>query len=175
MQRARNAILVVGVGNELLSDEGVGVHVARRLSALMKKLPPWVEVIDAGTALFDVLGELPLHSHVILVDAMRGGGEPGSIYRLDKGAELADRGEPGTPTSLHQWGVVETLRAARTLGLESRNLTVIGIEPETLEPSTDLSPAVAGAAERVVAMLLAELGAQLAATSPPPYREPATP
>jgi len=167
--------MVVGVGNELLSDEGVGVHVARRLSALMEKLPPWVEVIDAGTALFDVLGELPLHSHVILVDAMRGGGEPGSIYRLEKGAELADRGEPGTPTSLHQLGVVETLRAARTLGLEPRNLTVIGIEPETLEPSTGLSSKVAGAAERVVEMLLAELRPAPARTPPHPCPDSANP
>lgn len=154
----RDAILVIGVGNLLLGDEGVGVHVARRLSAQQDALPPTVEVLDAGTALLDVLGETSRFRRVILVDAMRGHGPPGSIYRLDHGSGLADERGPGTATPLHQWGVVETLWAARTLGLEPPDLTLIGIEPANLAPSTELSPEVERAARRIVSMLFEELG-----------------
>jgi hydrogenase maturation protease len=136
----------------------VGVHVARRLSAQQDALPPTVEVLDAGTALFDVLGEMSRYCRVILVDAMRGDGPAGSIYRLDHGSGLADESGHGTATSLHQWGVVETLRAARALGLEPPDLTVFGIEPATLAPGTELSPEVERAARRIVSILFEELG-----------------
>jgi len=158
MRQAGDTILVIGVGNVLLGDEGVGVHVARCLSAQQDALPPTVEVLDAGTALFDVLGEMSRYRRVILVDAMRGDGPPGSIYRLDHGSGLADDGGPRTAASLHQWGVVETLWAARTLGLEPPDLTLIGIEPATLAPGTELSPEVERAVRRIVSILFEELG-----------------
>jgi len=150
---------VVGVGNELMGDEGVGVHVARSLLSRQDALPAGLEVIEAGTALLDIVHELSRYARVIVVDAVCAGGTPGTVYRFEWPAGLTDLAEPGVPLSLHQWGLGETLRAGHALGLEPHDLTIIGIEPETLEPSTDLSPPVAGAAARVVEMLVAELGA----------------
>jgi hydrogenase maturation protease len=167
-------VLVVGIGNELLRDEGLGIHVARALAAASGALPDSVEVIEGGLALLDLAPEMARRERVILVDAVRAGGVPGTVYRID----LEDGFGADLPTeaslSLHQWGLADTLRAIALMGLLPRHLTVIGAEPAVVEPGLDLSPAVAGAALRMVAQLLAELGAP-AGTSPAGGRVPLLP
>src|SRR4051794_41702496 len=72
--------LVLGMGNLLLSDEGVGVHVARALAT--RALPEGVSVVEAGTAFLDVLPDIEKADRILLIDAMAGGGAPGSGYRV---------------------------------------------------------------------------------------------
>ena len=72
--------LILGLGNLLLSDEGVGVHVARALAE--RELPPGVSVVEAGTAFLDVLSDIEKADRILLIDAMEGGGAPGSVYRV---------------------------------------------------------------------------------------------
>jgi hydrogenase maturation protease len=149
-------VLVVGIGNELLGDEGLGVHVARRLAAAKDSLPPHVEVIEGGTSLFDLLPALSRCARVTIVDAVRAGREPGSIYRLER-LDVADQCAGGPPVSLHDWGVLETLQAGRMLGMLPAWVSLIGAEPESIAPGTKLSPRLEQAAGRIVSMLLAEL------------------
>jgi len=149
-------VLVVGVGNVLLGDEGFGVHVVRDLA---RDTAPRDDVawLDAGTALLDCAGELARHRHVILVDAIRAGAPPGTIHRIADAMRLAD--EPAARSlSLHGWGVAETLGAVRRLGLVPPAIELIGAEPDRIEPGMELSPPLAEAAERVVAILREELG-----------------
>jgi hydrogenase maturation protease len=158
MSADAESILIVGIGNELLGDEGLGVHVARRLQAAAYALPAHVSVLECGTCLLDVLPEMSHHSHVIIVDAMRGGQKAGTVYRAELPGNL-DAELPAVPyLSLHQWGAIETLRAAKLLGMSPRRTTLVGAEPECMEPSLELSPALARAAEQIAATLLAELG-----------------
>ncbi len=145
--------LIVGVGNLLLSDEGFGVLARRLLSS--RTLPSGVHVLDGGTALLDVMAELGRYGRVAIVDAVRAGGPPGTIYRFDPVAELEPAPDESAPLSLHQSGALDALRLARTLGVLPPEVDFIGAEPERVEPGTELSPAVAVAAERVVSMLAA--------------------
>ena len=157
-------ILIVGAGNELLGDEGFGVHVARSLMAAKDSLPPHVGIVEAGTSLFDLLPEMATCSEVILVDAIRGGGPPGSLYQLDAGDCLTNEVEANRALSLHQWDLVETLRAAELMGLRPRALTIVGAEPETLEPGIGLSPRLADAADRLLALITASVRCAAAGT-----------
>lgn len=141
----------------LLGDEGLGVHVARALG--QEPLPPGVDVMDAGTALLDLLPALSRYRRVIIVDAIRGGGAPGTVYRAERLAGSMLLGDPARPLSLHDWGIAETLRAAETLGLLPEDLTAIGAEPESVAPSTELSPTLESAMERILDAVRAEIAA----------------
>ena len=76
-------IVILGIGNILLSDEGVGVHVANELAKM--DLPPDVTVVEGGTDGFRLLNIITEADRLIVIDAVRGGSEPGSIYRFDVG------------------------------------------------------------------------------------------
>ncbi|MBI4904054.1 MAG: hydrogenase maturation protease [Acidobacteria bacterium] len=149
------ALLVLGAGNELLGDEGLGVHVARRLAS-SPTMPPGVAVLDAGTGLFDLLPELPVYERVVIVDAIRMDGGPGTVYRVELDGELDAGVEEGVPLSLHQYDLLSTLAAAKLLGLLPRHLTLIGAEPQSIQPGLELSPAMESAAERIVSLILSE-------------------
>lgn len=154
----KGSVLIVGVGNELLSDEGLGVHVARLLRSRKAGLPGSVRVLEAGTALFDLAGEMGRHQHVILVDAIRAGGRPGTIYRLELD-EIPGGDSQGSPPllSLHDEDLFQVLARIRLLGLLPPRLTLIGAEPACLTPSLNLSPRLRRAAARIAAILKSEL------------------
>jgi hydrogenase maturation protease len=102
--------VIVGVGNVLLKDEGIGVHVARVLQEM--SLASEVEVVDGGTspAAFDTADGA---DRLIVVDAACGGGEPGTIYRFAPD-ELSE--EPKPLTSLHDLGLLDSLRMMEYVG-----------------------------------------------------------
>jgi hydrogenase maturation protease len=157
MSSDADSVLIVGLGNELLGDEGLGVHVARSLLAARDSLPAHVTVLEAGTSLLDVLPEMPRYARVILVDAVRTGRRPGTLCRAELSADSITQQEASAPVSLHQWGVMETLRAAKLLKLLPARLSLVGAEPERIGPGTELSPALARARERITSILLDEL------------------
>ena len=95
-------IVVLGVGNILLSDEGVGVHVANKLMEM--NLPSGVEVVEGGTDGFGLMNVVVGADRLIVVDAVKGGAPPGSIYRFD----IKDTPSPPDPykTSVNQVGIL---------------------------------------------------------------------
>jgi len=130
-------VAVVGAGNLLLGDEGVGVHVVEALGR--EYVPPYLTLIDAGTALVDVLSSLVGYQRIFLVDALRAGGSPGSVYRWEL-SELRERAERGQLSmSLHQTGLLEALSLTRLRRLEAQAVVFIGVEPECREPGIELS------------------------------------
>jgi hydrogenase maturation protease len=152
---AARRTLVVGVGNELLRDDGLGVHVARLLSG--SPLPPDVDVLEAGTSLLDLLPEVTQYARVVIVDAIRKGSPAGTVFRCDNLDIRAAANESVAPLSLHQWGLLDTLAAAERLGMIPRQLTIVGAEPEIIDVGTQLSPTLETAAERIVETLIMEL------------------
>lgn len=143
--------LVLGLGNLLLSDEGVGVHAARALAE--RELPPNVSVVEAGTAFLDVLPDIEKADRILLIDAMEGGGAPGSIYRVAFDLCL----HPEMLASLHGFDMSRVLfMAANTRKPE---VTVFGVEPEKIEWGTEVSPAVQRMLPVLEDMILKELAA----------------
>jgi hydrogenase maturation protease len=140
MQRSAdgNRTLVIGVGNTLRGDDGVGVRVAQELAG--GPLPEGVAVIDGGTGGLDLLFELEQAERVILIDAAEMGCEPGEV-RVFPGEHVADA--PGVRfSSTHGFGVAEVLALARSLGLEVE-VTVVGIQPVEVTYRDGLSETLA--------------------------------
>lgn len=153
-------VAVVGVGNLLLGDEGVGVHVVEALGK--EYVPPYLELIDAGTALMDVLGSLRDYERIFLVDALRAGGSPGSVYRLAL-PELQERAERGQLTmSLHQSGLLKAVALARLQGVDPEAITVIAVEPKSVAPGIELSDVVSRRLADVCHLVMEEVRASLA-------------
>ncbi|HMK49294.1 MAG TPA: HyaD/HybD family hydrogenase maturation endopeptidase, partial [Thermodesulfovibrionales bacterium] len=151
-QAAERRVLVLGVGNVLLSDEGVGVHVANEL--MKRELPSNVSVVEGGTDGFRLLNHITEADRLIVVDAVRGGGEPGSIYQFD----IDDvRNTPsGFKTSVHQIGILEVIDLSGLI-CKTPETTVIGVEPKSLEMGLELSPEVQAKIPRVIELVLEAL------------------
>lgn len=145
--------LILGVGNLLLRDEGVGVHV---ISALRdRELPDDVELWDGGTASFDLLDTLAGRRQVIIIDAVRTGSEPGTIFRLTPEDISSSREQL---TSLHQVGLLVTLNLAEHL-LDSapEEVVILGIEPKEIDWGLELSAEVEAVVPKVIELVMSEL------------------
>jgi hydrogenase maturation protease len=154
--RQQEKITVLGIGNILLSDEGVGVHVANKLSAI--SLPEHVSVVEGGTDGFRLLNIITETEHLIVIDAVKGGGEPGSIYRFDIDDVRAC--PSGFKTSVHQIGILEVIDLSGLIGKTPRT-TIIGIEPKSLELGMELSPEISEKIPRIIDFVLAELNGSI--------------
>ena len=150
----RPSTLVLGVGNILLSDEGVGVHVIEALKS--RSMPPDVEVLDGGTASLELLNIMANRDKVIVVDAVEGGGEPGTIYSFTPDDI---KYHSVTFTSLHQISLLETLTDAKYLGIAPRAVIILGIEPKKMDLGLEMTQEVAATLPRVIELVLAELEA----------------
>jgi hydrogenase maturation protease len=145
-------IIILGVGNLLLSDEGVGVHVANELMKM--ELPPEVSVVEGGTDGFRLLNVITEADRLIVIDAVKGGAEPGSIYRFD--IDQVKNCPSGFKTSVHQIGILEVIDLSGLIGRTPR-ATVIGIEPKSLEMSMELSPDVKSKIPRIIELIFEEI------------------
>jgi hydrogenase maturation protease len=141
--------LVLGLGNLLLADEGVGVHVAQRLLELDH--PEDAVVLDVGSAVLDALPAIAAAEKVIVVDAMNAGGTPGTVYRVP----IEDCVNSGPIGSVHGFDLKSVLHL---VGREHPpEVIVIGIEPEAISWSTELSGPVAEALPDVISTIQREL------------------
>ena len=144
--------LVLGLGNILLRDEGVGVRVVEALQCTA--LPPGVELFDGATAGLDLVDVLADRRKVIVIDAVDGGGEPGTVMRF-RAEDLMPR--EGGAVSLHDLGLLEALAVARQLGIAPREIVIFGVRPHVVDSGLDLSPEVARLVPRIAELVLAEL------------------
>ena len=152
MQMTHKKVIIIGIGNLILRDEGVGVHAVRALEEM--DLPPGVEVIDGGTATMELLPVFQEAERIIVIDALRGGEKPGTIYRLSPDDLM---GETERPLSLHQVGLLEVLGMARQLGGEPQ-VVIIGVEPKEISWGMELTPEVEARLPRVIDAVFEELG-----------------
>lgn len=144
--------LILGIGNNLLTDEGVGVHVVRYLDEHHGGLPG-ITFLDGGTLSFTLAEPIAEHDNLIVVDAARLGQEPGTI-RCFEGDEM-DRYLTGNRQSVHEVGLMDLFDISRLSGTFPQNRALIGVEPESLEWGEFPSPKVAPAVARVADMALA--------------------
>jgi hydrogenase maturation protease len=125
-------ILVLGIGNLLLRDEGVGIHVIRELN-VGYRFSENVEPVDGGTLGSRLIGVMSEGDVLIVVDAVKNGGTPGSIYHLE--GEMLPLQTP-VKNSLHEASFLETLNQCRLLGYAFKTV-IIGIEPADISPWSD--------------------------------------
>jgi len=133
-----NKTLVLGLGNILLKDEGIGVHIAHLLQK--STLPKNIEIIDGGTSSLDILLSLRNIDKLIIIDALKCEKKPGTIYRMtpDDFEVKVDLEK----LSLHQMGLIETITILKRMGNLPQEIVIIGIEPEKIEPGTELSDTI---------------------------------
>jgi hydrogenase maturation protease len=166
LEQAPAPVLVLGVGNLLLRDEGVGVRVVQELQNAA--LPPGVEVFDGGTAGFDLIDAISGRRKVIVIDALDGDCEPGTILRL-RAEELMAADRPAL--SLHDVGLLEALALARQLGEAPTEMVIFAVQPADLSCGLELSPKIRARVPELIDLVLTELkdadGRQGRGQSPP--------
>ena len=140
---------VLGIGNTLLRDEGIGCHVANALAEIPL---PDVEIIDAGTCP-DVWQFIEDTDKLIIVDAVKGGGMPGQIYRF----HLEDITLEQKPLlSMHDIGLVDNLILMQ-LRQNIGETVIIGVEPKDINWGLELSPELQGKMSQIIDTVLSEL------------------
>ena len=143
--------LILGIGNTLLSDEGVGVHVVRYLEQHHPNSPA-VSFLDGGTLSFTLAEPIAEHDNLIVVDAARLGQPPGTVRCLE-GAAM-DRYLTGNRASVHEVGLMDLFDISRLSGTFPAHRALIGVEPAVLDWGEHPSAAVASAIPRAAQMAL---------------------
>ncbi|CFQ54309.1 hydrogenase 2 maturation endopeptidase [Yersinia frederiksenii] len=146
-------ILVLGIGNLLLSDEAVGVRIVEALEQRFH-IPAGVEVLDGGTAGLELMEAMANREHLIVADAVLTGQSPGSVV------VLRDKEIPAMfsrKVSPHQLGLCDVLMALQLTDEFPRQLTLVGVVPESLAPKIGLTPTVTQAIEPALEQIIAAL------------------
>jgi hydrogenase maturation protease len=150
--------LVLGIGNILLRDEGVGVVVARRIEAARAAgdaVVPWnCRVVDGGTLGLDLLPMIADADQVVMIDAVNFGEAPGTVRVLRDGDVQAALSGHVSP---HQVGVGDLVAAARLMGTLPPRLTLVGIQPAEIAIGLVLSEPVAAAVDEAIELVRREL------------------
>ncbi len=134
-------VLVLGVGNLLLQDDGAGLRMLKELSS--REFGDDVEFVDGGTQGLALLGHLAGRELLVVLDAVKLGDPPGTIHLL-RGAEF-ERLRARRSSTSHESNAVELLAYAQLLGTLPQEVVVVGIEPESLRTGISLSPSVEAA------------------------------
>jgi len=151
-------VLVLGIGNILLRDEGIGVRVVEALAD--QPLPPEVELLDGGTAGGNLVDVLADRRKAVIIDAIADDVAPGTVFRLTPDDLIPAAGEM---LSMHQVGLVESLHMARQLGCLPAEVVIFGVQPHSISPGLELSPELQRRVPAIVQVVLDEL-----ASSPKP-------
>jgi hydrogenase maturation protease len=146
-------VLVLGVGNLIMGDEGVGVRCVQRLEA-EGTLPPETVILDGGTSTHELLGDLEDLDLLVIVDAVATGGAPGSFVRLEGDAIPSVLSNTLSP---HQHGIHDLLGTLRLLGRAPKRVVLMGVTPMRMTLSLDLSPEVGAALPELAARVCAEV------------------
>jgi hydrogenase maturation protease len=146
-------ILIIGLGNILLSDEGVGAKVIDEFKRIYN-VPNNIEMIDGGTLGIELFPYFQNRTKIIVVDAVQTGKEPGTIVKIKIPKNFSFQ-----KTSSHQTSLLEVLNAAFLNGDELGDITVIGIQPENLKAGLSLSKNIEQNIGKLVDMIVEELDA----------------
>ena len=145
--------VVLGVGNTILADEGVGVRVVEALERDYT-VPEWVTVIDAGTSGMEMLEDMYDLDFLLVVDAIAAGKAPGELVQL-RGDEVPVFFRRNL--SPHGIGLSDVLASLEFLGAEPKETVILGVQPISLDLSTELTPTIAARVPELVAQVVAEL------------------
>ena len=145
--------LVLGIGNVLLQDEGIGIHALNEIRRRFE-VGDEVELLDGGTAGVELLRYLDDREHVIVIDAIAAGHPPGTVFRVE-GEDV-----PRTfhqRVSPHQIGLSDVLATALITDTLPARIVMFGVEPHTMKTGLALTPVVDASLDKLVETVVAEL------------------
>ena len=149
---SRPDVIIIGVGNPALSDEGAAGRVIRRLR---QQGSPELAIIDAGLPGPGLVGLLEGRTKAIIIDAVDAARPPGTVFSF-RPEQVPRTRQSSRPYTLHEGNVLEYVELARALGTGPREVVFIGIQPHDLSPGEQLSPPVRAAIPQAATMALAE-------------------
>ena len=146
-------VLVLGIGNVLLTDEGIGVRALKELERRYS-FSDNVELMDGGTAGIELLRHIRKRQHLIIIDAMAFDQEPGTVMRVEgEDVPAAFR----TRISPHQLGLSDLLAAAMLTNELPKNLVLFGVEPGSIDIGLELTDAVEASLTKLIGAVTDEL------------------
>ena len=149
---ARAPLLVVGIGNAIQMDDGLGVHVLRVLER--RELPPGVELLDGGTMGIELLPWLEGREKVIFSDAVDAQEKPGTVFRVAPDAVDYDL---IPKASVHEIGLVDAMQMAALTGRAPREAVVFGVQPARIDWGEELSEELRPVVDRVAELVMKEI------------------
>ncbi len=163
--------VILGVGNLLFGDEGVGIHVIKELEDLKNrkklKLNKGIKVVDGGTAGIDLLPIILSCKKLILIDAVDCGEKAGSIFKFSpddicitssNNHTLLKQDSKRSFISLHQVNIIDVLNVAKKLKKKIPEIVIFGIQPKHIDYSLELSQAVKKNVPKVIDLIIKEAG-----------------
>jgi hydrogenase maturation protease len=142
---------IIGCGNLLMQDEGIGVHLIEYLRD--KRVPSGVELVDGGCSGFDLLGFIQESRQVIIVDAIKAAGQPGDIYKFSPDDYQTDT---FPKTSLHDVSLKDIFEIVKRTG-NLPKITIFGVEPKTMDWGIELTPEVQKVLPRLAELVIKEI------------------
>lgn len=146
-------IAVMGIGNILMQDEGIGVHIIKKLSK-QYEFDPHIALIDGGNMGMDLLPFFDEYNSMIIVDAVDFEKKPGFIDTIENDNILALF---TTRMSLHHLGLKDVLSYAKLLDQTPKNLCLIGIQPDKVEMEMQLSEIINNKFDKLLNLVLQKL------------------
>lgn len=146
-------VVILGLGNILFKDEGIGVHIVKELEK--KALADDIELIDGGTASLGVLTSLRNIDKVVIIDALKLGKEPGTVYRIDK-QNIESRLET-VNLSLHQISLLEALAIAKKLNTLPKEIVLIGVEPSQIDWGLEVTDTIKERIPKIIKLVSKEM------------------
>jgi hydrogenase maturation protease len=146
--------LVLGLGNLVHSDDGLGVHVIQRLMQ-DPRVPPDAVLMDGGTQGMNLLPHISAYQRLLVIDALDVGEAPGTLVRLEG---KAVQNLPGK-ASVHQLGFADLMVALELLGESPEEVVLLGVQPLSIDWGTELTPLVQEAVDRIPDVVFAQLDA----------------
>ena len=147
------AVLVLGLGNILMSDDGFGCKVVETLQRDYR-FPDGLRVVEGGTLGLDLLPQLEGVDKLLVIDALQMGAAPGELFRLE--GEEVPRAF-ANKLSVHQMGLQDLLAVAQLQGHLPQQLLVLGVQAESVDVGLEMTPAVYASLPRLVNAVVAEL------------------
>ena len=144
--------VIIGIGNILLQDDGVGVHVIKELEN--EKLPSTIELVDGGTSTLDMLGFFLDYKKVIVVDCLRAGLNPGTIYKI-RPEDIKDYQKENL--SIHDVQILDVVRMANMMD-KYPEVVIFGIEPEKISLDLEMTEIMVSKIPEIVSNIKKELG-----------------
>lgn len=146
--------LVLGLGNLIHQDDGFGVH-AIRLLQQDSRVPADVVLLDGGTQGLALLPHISGYRRLLVIDAVDSGETPGTLMRLEG---KACENLPGKP-SVHQLGFADLMIALKLLDSAPEEIVLLGVQPQSMDWSDELTPPVREALDRIPELVLRQLHA----------------
>ena len=145
-------ILILGIGNILMKDDGIGVHVVQQIKN--RDLPSDVDIMDGGVLGLNLLYYIEGRKKVIVIDAVSVGNPPGTIYRFTEEALLEKK---ELLRSAHGVDFYDVIKTAELLGTKPEEVVFIGIEPEVIDEGMEISPSLEKRIPRVIELIFMEI------------------